>query len=83
MEEQTAPRDARISYTLAIVCIVAGAAMIGSAAYAMTPGACGHADGCLGGRDATPLTGIAVGAGLVGAGIAAGMKARALRAQNP
>ena len=46
----------------------------------MSPGACGRESGCLGGRDATPLTGIAVGSGLLGVAWAAWRKARALRA---
>lgn len=76
----TAPRDARISLALALACLVTGLAMIGLAAYSMSPGACGNETGCTGGRDATPLTGIAVGSGLVGVAWAAWRKARTLRA---
>ena len=81
MEESgaTAPRDARISIGLAIVCLATGLLMIALAAYSMSPGACGNETGCTGGRDATPLTGIAVGSGLVGVAWAAWRKARALR----
>ena len=75
----TAPRDARISIALALVCAITGIVMIGLAAYSMSPGACGNENGCTGGRDATPLTGIAVGSGLVGVAWAAWRKARALR----
>lgn len=76
----TAPRDARISLGLALACAVTGLAMVLLAAYSMTPGACGRDTGCLGGRDATPLTGIAVGSTLLGVAYAAWRKARALRA---
>jgi len=76
----TRRRDARISLGLAIVCLVAGAVLVTLAAYSMSPGACGRESGCLGGRDATPLTGIAVGSGLLGVAWAAWRKARALRA---
>lgn len=79
-EGTTATRDARISLVLAIACLVTGVAMIGLAAYSMSPGACGRETGCTGGRDATPLTGIAVGSGLVGMAWAAWRKSRALRA---
>jgi len=79
VEPTTAARDARISLGLAIACAIAGLAMIALAAYSMSPGACGRETGCLGGRDATPLTGIAVGSGLVGIAWAAWRKARALR----
>ncbi|HUR69739.1 MAG TPA: hypothetical protein VM370_10890 [Candidatus Thermoplasmatota archaeon] len=75
----TAPRDARISLALAIVCVLVGLLMIGLGIYSSSPGACGRAEGCPGGRDATPLTGIGVGAILLGVGWAAWRKARALR----
>lgn len=71
-------RDARISFGLALVCALVGLALIGFAAYSMTPGACGRETGCLGGRDATPLTGIAVGSGLLGVAWAAWKKGRTL-----
>lgn len=76
---ETARRDARISIGLALACAIAGAAMVVLAAWSMTPGACGRETGCLGGRDATPLTGIAVGSGLLGVAWAAWRKARALQ----
>lgn len=79
VDPSTAARDARISLVLALVCALTGALMIGLAAYSMTPGACGRETGCLGGRDATPLTGIAVGSGLLGIAWAAWRKARSLR----
>ena len=80
-ERATRHRDARISYGLALVCLVTGVLLVGLAAYSMSPGACGNETGCTGGRDATPLTGIAVGSGLVGVAWAAWRKARALRAR--
>lgn len=79
-ERATRHRDARISYGLALVCLVTGLILVGLAAYSMSPGACGNENGCTGGRDATPLTGIAVGAGLLGIAYAAWKKGRALRA---
>lgn len=81
-EASTANRDARISLGLAAACLVTGLAMIGLATYSMSPGACGNETGCAGGRDATPLTGIAVGSGLVGVAWAAWRKARVLRAED-
>lgn len=75
-----ARRDARISYGLALVCLIAGGLLLGLAFYSSTPGACGRETGCLGGRDATPLTGIAVGAGLLGIAYAAWRKGRRLSA---
>ena len=80
VEGSTFRRDARISLGLALACLVSGAAMVGLAAYSMSPGACGLESGCLGGRDATPLTGIAVGSGLLGIAWAAWRKSRALQA---
>jgi hypothetical protein len=74
----TNARDARISYALALLCALAGLTLTAFAAYSMTPGACGRDTGCLGGRDATPLTGIAVGAILLGVAWAAFRKGRAL-----
>jgi hypothetical protein len=74
----THTRDARISYGLALACVVTGVALILLASWSMTPGACGRETGCLGGRDATPLTGIAVGSGLLGVAYAAWRKGRAL-----
>lgn len=74
----TRPRDARISYGLAAVCLIAGLALVSLAAYSMSPGACGNENGCTGGRDATPLTGIAVGGVLLGVAWAAWKKGRAL-----
>ena len=74
----TQVRDARISYGLALLCAIAGVALLSFAAYSMTPGACGRDTGCLGGRDATPLTGIAVGSILLGVAYAAWRKGRAL-----
>lgn len=71
-------RDARISYVLAAVCLVAGLVLLGFAFVSSSPGACGRETGCLGGRDATPLTGIAVGSGLVGIAYAAWRKGRRL-----
>lgn len=76
----TAPRDARISYTLAAVCLTIGLIMVALSLYSMSPGACGNPTGCTGGRDATPLTGLGVGAGLLGVGYAAWRKGRALAA---
>lgn len=78
----TAPRDARISYGLALACAVAGIAMVLLAAWSMSPGACGRDTGCTGGRDATPLTGIAVGSGLLGVAYAAWRKGRTLRRES-
>lgn len=78
-ETTTAPRDARISIALALACAITGLAMIVLASYSMSPGACGRENGCTGGRDATPLTGIAVGSVLLGVAYAAWRKARALR----
>lgn len=74
----TSRRDARISWALAVACGVAGLAMLVLASISMMPGSCGQASGCAGGRDATPLTGIAVGSGLMGIAWAAARKARAL-----
>lgn len=71
-------RDARISIVLAIACGIVGVAMLALAVYSTTPGACGRPTGCPGGRDATPLTGIAVGSGLLGVAWAAWRKARGL-----
>lgn len=80
--QATAPRDARISIGLALVCAITGLILVGLAAYSMSPGACGNETGCTGGRDATPLTGIAVGAGLLGVAYAAWRKSRALTARR-
>lgn len=80
MRVSTDLRDARISYGLAAVCLVAGVLLVGLGAYSSMPGACGNETGCLGGRDATPLTGIAVGSGLVGMAYAAWRKGRRLSA---
>lgn len=77
-EPATRSRDARISIGLAVACLLTGLTMIALAAWAMSPGACGNPTGCTGGRDATPLTGIAVGSGLVGVAWAAWRKSRAL-----
>jgi hypothetical protein len=74
----TTPRDTRISYGLALICLIAGMALIMLAAWSMSPGACGRETGCTGGRDATPLTGLAVGAILLGIAYAAWRKARNL-----
>lgn len=74
----TAGRDARISLGLAVACAAAGLAMLVLATIAMMPGSCGNETGCAGGRDATPLTGIAVGSGLLGIAWAAWRKRRAL-----
>lgn len=76
----TAPRDARISLVLAIVFLVLGLTMVALAAYSSLPGSCGREAGCPGGRDATPLTGIAVGSGMLGVAWAAYRKSRTLRA---
>ena len=76
----TRVRDARISYGLALACLVSGLLLVAFAAYSMSPGACGNETGCTGGRDATPLTGIAVGSGLLGVAWAAWRKGRALAA---
>ncbi|HVM45861.1 MAG TPA: hypothetical protein VM582_08000 [Candidatus Thermoplasmatota archaeon] len=78
-EGATAPRDARISLGLALACALTGLVMLAFASYSMMPGSCGRETGCLGGRDATPLTGIAVGSVLLGVAWAAWRKSRALR----
>lgn len=75
----TAGRDARISLVLATICLVVGLILLGLGVYSSLPGSCGRPEGCPGGRDATPLTGIAVGSGLLGVAWAALRKARALR----
>lgn len=76
----TDARDAQISVGLALVCLVTGLTMLALAVYSSLPGSCGRPEGCPGGRDATPLTGIAVGSGLLGVSWAAWRKARVLRA---
>ena len=81
MEQSTAARDARISYVLAAACLLTGLALLAFAFYSSTPGACGRETGCLGGRDATPLTGIAVGSGLLGVAYAAWRKGRRLNGE--
>jgi len=79
----TRPRDARISYTLALVSLVVGLTMIALGAYSSMPGSCGYEAGCPGGRDATPLTGIGLGSIMVGTAYAAWRKGRSLSQAAP
>lgn len=59
---------------LGVIAFLLGLAMVVLAWISSMPGACGNETGCTGGRDATPLTGIAVGAALLGASFAAARK---------